>query len=360
MYKIGYIGNFKTVPQVVEHIINNDIDNLEKEYNNGWDINQKIVLSEYTDITPIKIAIQCKNERAIKWLLEKGANVRAKEGDWVTPISDAARFCTTEICELFIQHGALENLTKRQCKRIYDDIFFGKNFKNIDVFEKHGITVKKYGSNCLRSAIYEKDKKLAQMFLDYGADINYHEYEMVFTQQETPVMVATQRNSIDLVKWLVEKGADITIKSKYGERPYTIAVLNNNQEMIEYIKSLEPEDFHNAEALKEIIKKYKLPKEMVVFFKHDNLRIEFSGKIDSKYIEFYKLMDAVEMTCKRKKYLSLVKYSDNYWVQILWYSKDKTIYAFDGEHEEIFKVGDWNYFINNCETIVGKFINGEL
>ena len=29
-------------------------------------------------------------------------------------------------------------------------------------------------------------------------------------------MVATQRNSIDLVKWLVEKGADITIKSKYG------------------------------------------------------------------------------------------------------------------------------------------------
>ena len=273
MYKIGYIGNFKTVPQVVEHIINNDIDNLEKEYNNGWDINQKIVLSEYTDITPIKIAIQCKNERAIKWLLEKGANVRAKEGDWVTPISDAARFCTTEICELFIQHGALENLTKRQCKRIYDDIFFGKNFKNIDVFEKHGITVKKYGSNCLRSAIYEKDKKLAQMFLDYGADINYHEYEMVFTQQETPVMVATQRNSIDLVKWLVEKGADITIKSKYGERPYTIAVLNNNQEMIEYIKSLEPEDFHNAEALKEIIKKYKLPKEMVVFFKHDNLRM---------------------------------------------------------------------------------------
>ena len=258
MYKIGYIGNFKTVPQVVEHIINNDIDNLEKEYNNGWDINQKIVLSEYADITPIKIAIQCKNERAIKWLLEKGANVRAKEGDWVTPISDAARFCTTEICELFIQHGALENLTKRQCKRIYDDIFFGKNFKNIDVFEKHGITVKKYGSNCLRSAIYEKDKKLAQMFLDYGADINYHEYEMVFTQQETPVMVATQRNSIDLVKWLVEKGADITIKSKYGERPYTIAVLNNNQEMIEYIKSLEPEDFHNAEALKEIIKKYNL------------------------------------------------------------------------------------------------------
>lgn len=115
MYKIGYIGNFKTVPQVVEHIINNDIDNLEKEYNNGWDINQKIVLSEYTDITPIKIAIQCKNERAIKWLLEKGANVRAKEGRLGNTDFRCSPFLvTTEICELFIQHGALENLTKRQ------------------------------------------------------------------------------------------------------------------------------------------------------------------------------------------------------------------------------------------------------
>jgi|GEM_PF-6707248 len=26
MYKIGYIGNFETVPQVVEYIINSDIE----------------------------------------------------------------------------------------------------------------------------------------------------------------------------------------------------------------------------------------------------------------------------------------------------------------------------------------------
>ena len=80
MYKIGYIGNFKTVPQVVEHIINNDIDNLEKEYNNGWDINQKIVLSEYADITPIKIAIQCKNETSNQVAFRKGSKCESKRG----------------------------------------------------------------------------------------------------------------------------------------------------------------------------------------------------------------------------------------------------------------------------------------
>ena len=163
-----------------------------------------------------------------------------------------------------------------------------------------------------------------------------------------------------MVKWLVEKGADITIKNKFGERPYTIAVLNENQEMIDYIKSLEPVDFHNEEARKSIIKKYKLPKDMVEFFNKGDLKIEFSENIDSKYIEFWKLEDTVELTLKRKKYLSLVKDLENYWLHLLWYPKEKTLYIFDGEHEEIFKIGDWSYFINNCEEIVGKFLDGEL
>ena len=360
MYKIGYLGNFEKVPQVVEYILNSDVENLEKELKNGWDIDKEIFIEEFATVSPLEIALQCNNEKVIKWLVEKGADVKAKKDDWVTHISNAARFCSSEICELFIKHGALENLTKKQYERIYSDIYYGKNFKNIDVFEKYGVTVKKYGNNCLRKAVYDRNQKLAQMFLDYGADINYHEYEMVFTDNSTPVIVAVQRNSLNLVKWLVEKGADITIKNKFGERPYTIAVLNENQEMIDYIKSLEPVDFHNEEARKSIIKKYKLPKDMVEFFNKGDLKIEFSENIDSKYIEFWKLEDTVEMTWKRKKYLSLVKDLENYWLHLLWYPKEKTLYIFDGEHEEIFKIGDWSYFINNCEEIVRKFLDGKL
>ena len=47
MYKIGYLGNFEKVPQVVEYILNSDVENLEKELKNGWDINKKITLSEF-------------------------------------------------------------------------------------------------------------------------------------------------------------------------------------------------------------------------------------------------------------------------------------------------------------------------
>ena len=46
MYKIGYIGNFETVPQVVEYIINSDIEKLEEEYKKGWDINKLLHLPD--------------------------------------------------------------------------------------------------------------------------------------------------------------------------------------------------------------------------------------------------------------------------------------------------------------------------
>ena len=57
MYKIGYIGNFETVPQVVEYIINSDIEKLEEEYKKGWDINKKIFIHEFAIETPLEIAI---------------------------------------------------------------------------------------------------------------------------------------------------------------------------------------------------------------------------------------------------------------------------------------------------------------
>ena len=32
---------------------------------------------------------------------------------------------------------------------------------------------------------------------------------------------------------------------KYGDRPYTVAVQNKNQELADYLKALEPEEWHN-------------------------------------------------------------------------------------------------------------------
>ena len=90
---------------------------------------QKNYLSEFITETPLEIAIQYINEKVILWLFEKGVNIKAEVDDWGTPISSAGRFLSSEMCELLIKHGALENLTKRQYERIYTDIYYGKKFE---------------------------------------------------------------------------------------------------------------------------------------------------------------------------------------------------------------------------------------
>ena len=45
MYKIGYLGNFEKVPQVVEYILNSDIENLEKELKERNINDVKVVLT---------------------------------------------------------------------------------------------------------------------------------------------------------------------------------------------------------------------------------------------------------------------------------------------------------------------------
>ena len=96
---------------------------------------------------------------------------------------------------------------------------------------------------------------LTEYLLQQGADINFHKPDMVFPYASTPVTEAARENHLELLRYLVSKGADITLADKYGDRPYTLAVQNKNREMAEYLRSLEPEDWHNEqEKLRELKK----------------------------------------------------------------------------------------------------------
>ena len=58
---------------------------------------------------------------------------------------------------------------------------------------------------------------------------------MMFPYASTPVTEAARSNNFPMVRWLIEQGADITIADKYGDRPYTVAVQNKNQELADYL-----------------------------------------------------------------------------------------------------------------------------
>ena len=116
-----------------------------------------------------------------------------------------------------------------------------------------------------------------------------------------------------MVRWLVEQGADITIPDKYGDRPYTVAVQNKNQEMAAYLKALEPEGWHNEQEKVRQLMPYKLPAKLVEYLKTGPLRLEFPERGAGEMGGALPLHGcAGDDLGERKKLLSLMAKMDNY------------------------------------------------
>ena len=229
------------------------------------------------------------------------------------------------------------------------------------MLEQDGITVNKVGDEAFRAAVSEGNTKLAQLLLEKGADINYHKPDMVFPNASTAVTEAARHKNLTLVRWPIEQGADITIADKNGDRTYTVAVKNKNQELADYLKALEPEEWHNEQEKVRQLMPYKLPAKLVEYLKTGPLRLEFPERELVKWAELYSFMDVQEMTWKRKKLLSLMVQMDNYSdYLLLWSPRDKKLWYLDIEHEEFHPLAKWDDFIADPGRYLNGMIEGEF
>jgi len=206
----------------------------------------------------------------------------------------------------------------------------------------------------LEIAVFRNDVPMIRFLLDHGADPDLAE--------ERPLLLTAARsNDFPMVRWLVEQGADITITDKYGDRPYTVAVQNKNQEMADYLKALEPEDWHNEQEKAQQLKPYKLPAKLAEYLKTGLLRLDFPEQKWVKWVELYSYMDVQEMIWKRKKLLSLMAQMDNYSdYLLLWSPRDKKLWYLDIEHEEFHPMAKWEDFIADPGRYLNGMIEGEF
>lgn len=220
MYKIEYIGSWKSIPEAAAAIYDSDIPKLEAMLQNGLNLNGPIQFSEHIKLMPLEIAVFQNNVPMIHFLLEHGADSDlAEEGPILLT---AVRCCKPDVVMLFAKQVA--KLSSDKKRRAFEEVRWGNRPENIPVLEQVGITVAEFGGDAFRSAVSDGNRELAQLLLEKGADIDYHKPDMVFPYASTPVTEAARSNDFDMVRWLVENGADIKIADKYGDRPYTIAV----------------------------------------------------------------------------------------------------------------------------------------
>jgi len=189
----------------------------------------------------------------------------------------------------------------------------------------------------LEIAVFRNDVPMIHFLLEHGADPGRAEEQpllltaarccgpevvALFAEQTAILSPKQKERAIQEVRWgkrperLIEQGADITIADKYGDRPYTVAVQNKNQELADYLKALEPAEWHNEQEKLRQLMPYKLPAKVQM----DN-------------------------------------YSD---YLLLWSPRDKKLWYLDIEHEEFHPLAKWDDFIADPGRYLNGMIEGEF
>ncbi|MEI0516982.1 ankyrin repeat domain-containing protein [Brachyspira murdochii] len=199
--------------------------------------------SKYTDQTPITFAIDYypTEEKAIE-LISYGADVNQKDFRGLTPLMNASLNGYVKLAIELIKHNADVNAKDNTSA---DSLFYAVNANNslelVKVLLNSGANPNIVYSDpeegsftILDRSLYYNNFEIFKTLVENGANIN-----KVNDRGEPLIVDAIRRERFDIVKYLVDKGIDPTMKyTDYRSIPFSLlaaAVNNNDTKIAEYL-----------------------------------------------------------------------------------------------------------------------------
>lgn len=312
--------------------------------------------------------------------------VRSGKEEIIT-YSDAFSFALThdraEIAKMLIDHGlvdlgpksdALFMAIRRKDFALLDYMLehggqFSHDERNItclflnlsEVWDDHcpvlldrlDLPLRELGGTALCYAANHNNRAVAVYLLGAGVDVNSRNGNL-----STPVLLAAAAGHTEMVRFLVERGADLTIRNEYGYRPYTAARANGKMKTAKFIKSIEPAI---TEAEQDVLfERYHVPVEMRDYFKTGPLLLEFPEGKQLGWVRLFGYTDVAEISYRGQQLLSLVENSEDYSVMLLWEPKSKKVWFLDIEHDVFHAVAVWETFIKNPSYYINRAVMWEF
>lgn len=204
----------------------------------GIDIN----VSNDSKETPLHVAVEEQNVGVVKLLLSKNADVNTNAAFGNSPLDAAVNKKSIPLIELLLSHGANPNSPGSMRQSAFYNSFKLDNTDLIKLFLEHGADVhvkNTWGRNALHMALNSRcSKEIIELLLTRNLDVN--EPGVV---EWTPLHDAVSQYSqsvecLDIVRLLVERGADVEAKNNHGETAMHIAVRDKNIKVAEYLSSV--------------------------------------------------------------------------------------------------------------------------
>ena len=166
-------------------------------------LNQKVA----NGTTPLMLAILAttpngRGEEIVKFLINKGANVKAINNDELTPLHIACIRANPSLAELLIDKGA-----------------------DVDAKDK-------FNNTPLIYAVNQNSYDVAKVLIDNEAGIDFRG-----SQGNTPLHVASSKNFLDIAELLIENYASINPINRNGDTPLDLAALTDSIDVLKLLVS---------------------------------------------------------------------------------------------------------------------------
>jgi len=156
----------------------------------------------------------------------------------------------------------------------------------------------------------------------------------------------------------------LATKAVCNMRPYHYVAYSYDKhlEVANYLKGLEPEEFHNLDVKLAKLQDYTVSNDLLAFLQGSNLCIELSEYEFYPYpkeVEFLPLIDTIETEFQGRKLLLITTDIDGASCELVWDFESKCIGYVDIEHEYYNTVCSFAEFIENPTDVVSKVVSGE-
>ncbi|KAJ5914570.1 hypothetical protein N7504_003453 [Penicillium tannophilum] len=198
--------------------------------NNGADL----TIMDDDGATPLAVSCLNGHYEVAKLLLVNGADIKIPENCLAIPICCAAIGGHLRITELLLDHGAdieAQHINKRTPLHMAVD---EGHIELVKLLLNKGADIKTpdtVGRVPFYTAARNGSIKIVEILHDYGPDINVSTQ----TQNWTPLNVAAHLGHAEVIKFLIEKGADISKPNSTGWTPVYSAAEGGHLEVVKIL-----------------------------------------------------------------------------------------------------------------------------
>lgn len=180
-------------------------------------------------------------------LIENDANINARSNDSATPLCLAAKRGNNLLVGYLISCGARLKIKTRNSWSIFHFAAMGGDVKTIRLIYKNFkeiSTIDRNGRSPLHYSAEQGDALSTFYFIKHGCDTNLQDQ-----QEMTPIHFAASEGNIAVAKILINHGADVRVTDNVGRNCIHFAALSNNSDVVQFFSkylSVDSETLHGA------------------------------------------------------------------------------------------------------------------